>query len=108
MEDNKPREVGLREARAELADLVTAAAVRGTITYLTNRGRRVAAVVPVPVAEAAERAVDLRTTYERLKTENPHAGDVAARISAASGRSTRRWVEGGETPQDNANEGLES
>jgi prevent-host-death family protein len=56
VEHNKPREVGLREARIELADLVTDAAVRGVITYLTNRGRRVAAIVPVLAAEAAEHA----------------------------------------------------
>jgi antitoxin (DNA-binding transcriptional repressor) of toxin-antitoxin stability system len=50
------QEVGLREARDGLADLVSQAAVRGVTTYLTNRGRRVAAIVPVPVAEAAEQA----------------------------------------------------
>jgi prevent-host-death family protein len=51
----KTQEVGLREARENLAELVSQAAVRGVTTYLTNRGRRVAAIVPVPVAERAER-----------------------------------------------------
>lgn len=49
-------EISLATARARLADVVNAAAVRGQITYLTNRGRRVAAIVPVPQAEAIEAA----------------------------------------------------
>jgi prevent-host-death family protein len=44
----------VRELRAGLADVLNEAAVHGTITYITSRGRRIAAVVPVPVAEAAE------------------------------------------------------
>lgn len=47
-------EMGVKELRANLADVLNDAAVRGRITYVTSRGRRVAAVVPVPVAEAAE------------------------------------------------------
>lgn len=48
------KEMGIRDAREDFADLVNEAAVRNTITYLTNRGRRVAAVVPLDIAEAAE------------------------------------------------------
>jgi prevent-host-death family protein len=55
MEDQPVREVGIREARAILGDLVHEAAVNGHIAYLTNRGRRVAAVVPLAIAEQAER-----------------------------------------------------
>lgn len=55
MSERKVREVGIREAREQFADLVNEAAVRDTITYLTNRGRRVAAIVPLDVAEATER-----------------------------------------------------
>ena len=47
-------EMGVRELRGKLADVLNDAAVRGRITYITSRGRRVAAVVPVPVAEAAD------------------------------------------------------
>lgn len=47
-------ERSVRELRDDLADVLNEAAVRGQITYVTNRGRRIAAVVPVPVAEAAE------------------------------------------------------
>jgi antitoxin (DNA-binding transcriptional repressor) of toxin-antitoxin stability system len=42
-----------REIRASLADVINEAAVYGRTTYVTHRGRRVAAVVPVPVADAA-------------------------------------------------------
>jgi prevent-host-death family protein len=51
-------EMSVAEARSQLADVLNDAAVRGHITYITNRGRRIAAVVPVPIAEAAERARD--------------------------------------------------
>ena len=52
----KPTEErSVRELRRDLADALNDTAVRGLITYITSRGRRVAAIVPVPVAEAAER-----------------------------------------------------
>lgn len=54
--DEKPSEMSTREIRAHLADAVNEAAVRSRITYITQRGRRVAAIVPVSVAENAERA----------------------------------------------------
>lgn len=47
-------DLSVAEARTQFADVLHDASVRGKITYITNRGRRVAAVVPVPVAEAAE------------------------------------------------------
>lgn len=47
-------EIGIRELRAALSDVVNETAVRGRITYVTSRGRRVAAIVPVPDAEAIE------------------------------------------------------
>lgn len=46
-------EMSTAEVRAKLAEVVNAAAVRGRVTYITSRGRRVAAVVPLPIAEAA-------------------------------------------------------
>lgn len=55
MSRHASREVGIREARENLAELVNEAAVRGVIIYLTNRGRRVAAIVPLDIAETAER-----------------------------------------------------
>ncbi|KWX05318.1 hypothetical protein C3Y87_16695 [Carbonactinospora thermoautotrophica] len=47
-------EKSFREVRDKLADVIHTASVYGQITDITNRGRRVAAVVPVPVAETAE------------------------------------------------------
>jgi prevent-host-death family protein len=47
-------EMSVRDLRAKLADVLNDAAVRGKITYVTSRGRRVAAVVPLPVAERAD------------------------------------------------------
>lgn len=51
-------EMSIADARAHMADVINAAAIRGRTTYLTSRGRRVAAVVPLPVAEAAEQRHD--------------------------------------------------
>lgn len=47
--------MSVRDIRKYFADVVNAAAVRGAVTYVTNRGRRLAAIVPVSVAEATER-----------------------------------------------------
>jgi prevent-host-death family protein len=47
-------EKGIRELRSTLSEVVNDAAVRGRITYVTSHGRRVAAIVPVPEAEAIE------------------------------------------------------
>lgn len=51
----QPREMSVTDSRREYAEVLNAAA-RGEITYIMSRGRRVAAVVPVPVAEASERS----------------------------------------------------
>ena len=53
-----PAEMSARDVRAHLADVLNAASVRGQTTYITNRGRRIAAVVPLSVAEAAEEHAD--------------------------------------------------
>ncbi|MFE9671410.1 type II toxin-antitoxin system prevent-host-death family antitoxin, partial [Microbispora bryophytorum] len=50
--------MSVAEARRRFADVLNDAAVRGRITYITNRGRTIAAVVPVPIAETAEQAQD--------------------------------------------------
>ncbi|MFG1794186.1 type II toxin-antitoxin system prevent-host-death family antitoxin [Nocardia sp. NPDC049149] len=53
-ENVNPDELSVRELRNQLADVLNDAAVRSRITYVTNRGRRYAAVVPVDLAEAEE------------------------------------------------------
>lgn len=47
-------ELSVAETRKSLADVLNDASVRGRITYITSRGRRVAAVVPLAIAEAAD------------------------------------------------------
>jgi prevent-host-death family protein len=54
MSATKSTEIGLRELRETLSDVVLETAVRGRITYVTNRGKRVAALVPLAIAEAAD------------------------------------------------------
>lgn len=54
MPANTSAEIGIRELRAALSDVVNETAVYGRITYVTSRGRRVAAIVPVPDAQAIE------------------------------------------------------
>lgn len=49
---DSPEERSVREVRAHLADVLYAAA-GGQITYVTSRGRRIAAITPLPVADAA-------------------------------------------------------
>jgi prevent-host-death family protein len=61
MPEKPPDERSVRELREGLADVLNAAAVRGEITYVTSRGRRIAAVVPVQVAESAEHEREGRT-----------------------------------------------
>ncbi|MDH6189198.1 prevent-host-death family protein [Streptomyces sp. CZ24] len=54
MPANTSAEIGVRDLRTQLSDVLHESTVRGRITYVTSRGRRVAAIVPVDVAEAAE------------------------------------------------------
>lgn len=54
MPTNTSAEIGIRELRAALSDVLNETAVRGRITYVTSRGRRIAAIVPVPDAETIE------------------------------------------------------
>lgn len=44
-------EIAVTGLREQLADVLNDTAVYGRITYITSRGRRVAAIVPVPVAD---------------------------------------------------------
>ncbi|MEU6725559.1 type II toxin-antitoxin system prevent-host-death family antitoxin [Nonomuraea wenchangensis] len=46
------QDLSTREVRANLAEVINEAAAHGTVTFITSHGRRVAAVVPVGVAEA--------------------------------------------------------
>ena len=61
--------MSVRELRAGLADVINAAGMHDQVTFVTSRGRRVAAVVSVAIAEgvaedsqAADDAATARTT----------------------------------------------
>lgn len=45
---DREREMGILEARQAFSRLVHEAAVHGTVTYITNRGKRVAMIGPLP------------------------------------------------------------
>ncbi len=53
-----PEDLPISEARDHFADVLGRATYAGQITYITKRGQRVGAVVPVEVAEEAEAAED--------------------------------------------------
>lgn len=57
MSDNA-HELAVSDARDRLADVINEAAYGGQVTYLTRHGRRLAAIVSVEAAEAAERWED--------------------------------------------------
>lgn len=48
----------ITDARDQLAEIVSLAAYRGQVTYLTRHGKRVAAIVPADDAEEIERIED--------------------------------------------------
>jgi prevent-host-death family protein len=60
-----PAELSVRELRATLADVINAAATRSHVTFVTSRGRRVAAVVSVAAAEQAA-AVDGQASHDAI------------------------------------------
>ena len=51
-------DLGITDARDRLADVVNEAAYTGTDTYISRRGRRLAAIVPAEDAERLEHAED--------------------------------------------------
>jgi prevent-host-death family protein len=55
-----PEDLPAAEARRGFARLVGQAEYAGVTTYITNHGRRVAAIVPVEAAELLERIEDER------------------------------------------------
>ncbi len=54
MSDPRQNEISVRELRKALAGVLNDVAVRGKVVYVTNHGRRVAALVPVLLAEQIE------------------------------------------------------
>ena len=58
MMDNE-REMGILEARQQFSALVYDAAMRGTVTYVTNRGKRMAKLVPLDESDVAGEPVTI-------------------------------------------------
>ena len=52
--EQEPIEKPAREVRARLADVI-GDAIAGKVTYITSNGRRVAAVVPLAVADRIQK-----------------------------------------------------
>lgn len=50
----KTSEIGVRELRTALSDVLNRTAIHGEITYVTSHGRRIAAIVPLVDGEAIE------------------------------------------------------
>jgi len=57
-EPEESHDLGITEARDNLADIVNQAAYTGSVTYISRRGRRLAAIVSAEDAERLERAED--------------------------------------------------
>lgn len=49
-------EISVADLRKNLAEVLNDAAVQSKTFYVTRNGRRIAAIVPVPVAERGEQA----------------------------------------------------
>ncbi|WP_433289079.1 type II toxin-antitoxin system prevent-host-death family antitoxin [Pseudonocardia sp. CA-142604] len=71
-----PEELPISDARDHFADVLGRATYAGQITYITKRGQRVGAVVPVEVAQAAEAAEDAHLS--RLAREAEEELDAGA------------------------------
>lgn len=56
MSDTRENEISVRELRKTLAGVLNDVAVRGKVVYVTNHGRRIAALVPVTIAESLEQS----------------------------------------------------
>ncbi|WP_309318866.1 type II toxin-antitoxin system prevent-host-death family antitoxin [Streptomyces salinarius] len=60
MPENTSAEIGIRELRESLSDVLMETAARSRVTYVTNRGKRMVAIVPLPFGEAAEEELTKR------------------------------------------------
>lgn len=57
MNEEARESVGIRDAKAALSDLVNRVIYRAETIWLTKNGKRVAALVPIEVAEAGLKAL---------------------------------------------------
>lgn len=64
--DMDAEDIGIADARSNLTDVVARVRLLRRAKYLTNRGRRVAAVVPAELSEAADKVGGPDTATEIL------------------------------------------
>lgn len=79
-------EIGLREARAQLGELVNQAQYNGVATYITRHGHRVAAIVPIP-QEQSMTAKGIRLTLDESSKDSGWNWAEAA---------TEQWIDAAE------------
>jgi len=48
------REVGVKELREHMADILNEVAAHGRVVYVTSRGRRIVAIMPLATVEKAD------------------------------------------------------
>lgn len=62
--DHDPHDLPISAARDQLSEVVNAAAYGGEITYVTRRGRRLAAIVPASLIDAIRAQEDAEDVRE--------------------------------------------
>lgn len=75
-------EIGLREARTQIGKLVNAAEYAGQVTYITNHGRRVAAIVPIHHAPRESTMRIVSSTTETAAVDRAVAEEISDAIEA--------------------------
>ncbi|MCF3962455.1 type II toxin-antitoxin system prevent-host-death family antitoxin [Streptomyces fuscigenes] len=73
----EPTEMSTVEVRANLADVLNAASAHDRITYVTSHGRRIAAIVPLAVAESAENSAASRLRAKDALHPRPEGRSTA-------------------------------
>lgn len=92
-------EVGLLAARQQLGNLVHDVTINSTFIYLTDRGRPVAAIVPLSAAEIAERVstAEQRAEFRKLLDKSslgaPDAKAAIARTYREQQALPDRWTQ---------------
>jgi hypothetical protein len=79
-------EIGVEAARGKLGDLVDSAALDGTVTYLTRRGRRYAAITPLHLVKESTVPSITFTARQREIIDASGRTVVSDQIGATSGR----------------------
>jgi antitoxin (DNA-binding transcriptional repressor) of toxin-antitoxin stability system len=72
----KTNEIGLREARVQLGPIANRADLAGEITYLTRNGRKIAAIVPVHIAQEHVMPRNVISTNAHIDVTDDYADQV--------------------------------